>query len=538
MSNYKLPRPPGDYLIGKYSNGECLYLITKEAYNSWMQGSIVYHNVIKGTKGENPLTQYSLAPKHSYKAWSLDSLPDPYKSQLKTEAPDIYNQLWPTKSEPTPDEYFLLNYDNGYYYVAKRDIFDKGKTSNDTIPGAIWGSGPLNWKCSVGTIAYKNHTVKKFPQLSSDEKRKLKELNPKRYKEWEDFYVQKYPNFKRLEEQTNPTEFPKSLGDASVWRIYHQGRGYHPYIKVATAESGWCIGIRSRLVPYVKLFGMRENWKQWPQVEEHTKALIKLDNPWLYEQFEGWYNPQPQCSCGTCKDCLSRLPLPDPKDDYVFIGDRGWSLIQRSKLNQPNSIVFDTVHGWRQAYGQPQHPTEYKNMSRQAFASMSGSICKWLKIADKFEQYYKEQETLKKQPEPIGKVKYYDKPEEWSKAMGINPDNKLRGGRSDRLIMDEVSKEAYRSISPLDYYNLCMNDPWSPGQDENGQIINQPKYSPNLKQQNNEQAILCRKVKPIIGKQIIRGNPAQGNRSQLTSTARHPGYKPSVIYCKARTGNS
>lgn len=354
---FKPPRPIEEYYIGKYDNGDCLYLITKEVYANWKGQNInVRHSCCLP---EGPM-DYSLRADSSYSVREFNAMPADWKSIADRDCTWLFGAF---SKEPDPDQYYIATGERSgayYFYLRKYDERSRNPAQH--------------WVCSDSTTEVWNIiNPKKFPQLSSNVKRELERSNSKRYKQWEDFYVAKYPGFKRLEDTTI----------------------------------------------------------------------------------------SPSCGCGICTSCLERLPLPDPKDDYLFCGVGGWVLIRRANLNSPNSRTeihgYCVNEGWQtisKAKIRHSNPwIEFHNLSKNSYRDWSA----FSKIVDSFEQYY----STKIPSEGIKDGSY--------KGSDFDIDKEELKANYNTKIQDLtgwIGTESNGTSTNITYNN------------------NQPKYSPNLKQQN------------------------------------------------------
>lgn len=202
---FKPPRPITDYYIGRYATGECIYLITKEAYTNWKEhGANVRHTAY--TKGGG--ADYPLRGGANYAAHKFENIDRDWYELIRETCPYIalaFEQMSilakRAKSEPTPDAHYILyRGEDKTYYVMNREL-PIGKTTN----APRWdGKNAQQTHVMVfitGDQIDRTTWHKKFPQLSSDVKTELQKLNPTRYREWEQFYMKKYPNFQPLREQ-------------------------------------------------------------------------------------------------------------------------------------------------------------------------------------------------------------------------------------------------------------------------------------------------------------------------------------------------
>jgi hypothetical protein len=484
----QLPRPIEDYLVGKYDRGACVYLITKEAYKNWVNHRASVRHLCFNNNADQTLVDYALTPGSDYKAYFLDKIPAEWLATMKKGNLSLYIQLFSAtisnarakKSKPTPDDFYLVKYGMPTWYLAKRSEYDNPKkvcnvTNLSEVPAMFWTSKDGQWPTCVGTnSAVGNpHKVYKFPQLSSEIKQELQKLNPERYKEWEDFYVAKYPNLQRIN-----------------------------------------------------------------------------------------VNPK-QCGCGTCKGCLSRRPLPDPKDDYVVVDHCGIGLMLRSDFEKqsymsPNMVkVYDCNYGWVLNHGW----ITKRNEGPMHCILDSKNTKPMLAILEQFEQYYAQQAIAKQQGSDLdidevamakdwrsrvaqvgGKEAKY-----WSfEEAGPFPNPKYVIG------IDPVAKDG---ISAAEYYAMMMQEPnvaeavWTKFYEEAQEVAefyntfnhpirredydllkqpynNSPKYTPNLKQTNHE--ILFRQTKPIIRREELTNSDIQSTRREFTVTEGHLDNRPVI----------
>jgi hypothetical protein len=486
----QLPRPIEDYLVGKYDRGACVYLITKEAYKNWVNHRASVRHLCFNNNADQTLVDYALIPGSDYKAYFLDKIPAEWLATMKKDNLSLYIQLFPAtisnarakKSKPTPDDFYLVKYGMPTWYLAKRSEYDNPKkvcnvTNLSEVPAMFWTSKDGQWPACVGTnSAVGNpHKVYKFPQLSSEIKQELQKLNPERYKEWEDFYVAKYPNFKRLETSTK------------------------------------------------------------------------------------WKDGRPQCGCGICKDCLSRRPLPDPKDDYVVVDHCGIGLMLRSDFEKqsymsPNMVkVYDCNYGWVLNHGW----ITKRNEGPMHCILDSKNTKPMLAILEQFEQYYAQQAiTIAKQQGSDLDIEAMTK--DWEARLAKIKGKELKHWSFEEaepslnpkyvIGIDPVAKDG---ISAAEYYTMMMQEPnvagvvWTKprrvGQTKFYEEVqnalrqlpaflqpynNSPKYTPSLKQTNHE--ILFRQTKPIIRREELTNSDIQSTRREFTVTEGHLDNRPVI----------
>lgn len=206
---FKFTRPPDEYVIIRYKNGEETkgvpihwYITTKEAYNTWynQKVSIKINHWFDGKIYTLASSAQILVYKFGYSGeWT-----SVVREHLKKVNPNAWTywhreKEWQqeapmVKSEPTPDQYYLCKYQDGNYFICLRSTADQvkiGKPAKDCLYWDRFGS-TTNWH------TYSLGNPKKFPQLGSEVKAELQKQNPARYKEWEDFYMRKYPNVQPL----------------------------------------------------------------------------------------------------------------------------------------------------------------------------------------------------------------------------------------------------------------------------------------------------------------------------------------------------
>lgn len=579
MSNYKLPRPPGEYRIGRYDAGDCLYLITEEAYTNWYKQKVnVRHSCIKNNGGL-ALADYPLSGTASYKACTVEHCPPEWKIQIAKELPEIYAQLWPkavAKSEPTPDEYYVgQGITTANFYYIKRDA-RKAELSNTWVFG------------DIGTALGNLTNLKKFPQLGSEAKAKLQKLNPVRYREWEQFYMSKYPNFKPLREQDalKPTLTGNTLNPGSLYILYYSiNSGILYLVDKAEYDTGKN-GIKEHIIspgenPLRKdsrlnrasLTGCYDFPTAPPKIKEQLKKL----NPEIHEQFEQYYAAQEQAKIAERYNMAGKTP------DMFYIcsiGD-GWNLVEIEDIDlRPAEVsaslllinpkdfsirevsYLSIVAKYKFKDFEPKMRLEFQKLNGQLY----GEWIHWERAQrlakgsdfdiDKKAMKADYQDTLNKidQERLQGLVKVYEYPITVDAYQGLKQPYGVGYDPIDR------------TISGLDYYNAIMNNPNSPGQDRYGQIIpkrrvgqswankamreyrdlstamgwalqaNQQNNS-NLKQQNNETIIVCRKVKPVIRCKTIRGTATQSNRVEPAITTGHSINKSPIVFSSKGPGN-
>jgi hypothetical protein len=426
MYTYKPKATLDNYLIGKYPGGVTLYLIGKEAHKNRVNQKI---KVTITTVGGN---DYELGASTKFEAHEFDKVPNNWLELFKRDNPSLLAdfQAWykqsAKKSEPTPDEYYLVKYNMPAWYIAKRSEYNN-PTKTDYVsgtfgaPAMFWDSKDGKWLATVGTISQPGnpHKVYKFPQLSSETKQELQKLNPERYKEWEDFYVAKYPNFKRLNQE--PVDFTLSLPSLKLMVFISIqppfSKNYSPY------EGGWgLINIdgwedKDEYLDFWDLANATMYTVPRKELGSSPTTIFQLNsdqykcardkNPIVFDKIKAAQETRKQCGCGTCKDCLSRLPLPDPKDDYIVVyNDSGWCIMQRKDFTLSAACLnYNVNHGWQFTRIQTSIANQEKPLKKiQEWRTHTG----FAKIVDKFEQYYAQQEQEKLQAAIASKQYAYD----------------------------------------------------------------------------------------------------------------------------------
>lgn len=534
----KLPRPPGDYLVGKYANGSCYYLILKTAWDTWYvhKGS-VRHYCIKNNDGL-PLMDYPLKGDVKYEAYALTKVPEDWKAAIKADCPDIYNQLWPVKSEPTPDEYYILpGLVVNHYFVLRTELEKCLNADLDSVRAKPWAKLGQYSEAINANIENKNGGFKhkEFPQLSSDVKRELQKLNPERYKEWEDFYVQKYPGFKRLDEVI---KYPFDISDLSKLELYCMGTGCYVFIRDSRdIKKVWKSKSRNILVssPFDHL---QDNWGSYINLKDYAKDYLKEYQPELFNLFEQYYKQQ------EAKSKIEHYNMTDKTADmfYLYTVGHGWELARREAIDgllapprATSKVMLIKVSDYSIREVEYQYITQWKPLEfNQLSRGRQDNFRKQNPIL--FEQWSKQQ--------PIGKAAgaysaFEQRKRSTRGSNGIG--NSLSAGDRYYASVDPYqvdfetsgvvtiySKEdgAYKSIR-----RECVEETQKLLFD----YFNQQNNS-HLKQQNNEQIILCRPVKPVIRHQVIGGNPAQSNRVKPTVANGHLSHEPRAVSGKKNPG--
>jgi len=140
---------------------------------------------------------------------------------------DFYAKSAAVKTESTPDQYYIAQgiCSEQYYFYLRSNSYSTGDTKCWVIDDMVG--------CSIRNT----RLSKKFPQLSSEVKQELQKQNPERYKEWEDFYVRKYPNMQRLK----PIQPTLIWGDdLTNWLFQCYGRGHYVFFKHKNSPDIWC----------------------------------------------------------------------------------------------------------------------------------------------------------------------------------------------------------------------------------------------------------------------------------------------------------
>jgi hypothetical protein len=318
MYTFKPPNKLDTYLIGKFPTGNTLYLIGKEAHNNWRNHKA---RIKITTLGGN---QYDLQANQTIQAFEFYAIPNNWLELFKRDNQallELFQDMWNTKpvavkSEPTPNDYYIVKYNMPTWYIAKRSEYDGGKKE---VPAMFWTSKDGKYPATVGTESAKGnpHRAYKFPQLSSEVKAELQKLNPERYKEWEEFYMKKYKNFQPLK-PAMPTELPNPADDYIVvaaeelaivqrskfiegrvqW-VYQFNYGWKE--KVATAKErgqpAW---------PYIKDWknhkGIEAIYKKFKQYysEVEQKKVTEKQSQHYYKEPVGW-KPENVLTLSTCK---------------------------------------------------------------------------------------------------------------------------------------------------------------------------------------------------------------------------------------------
>lgn len=624
MSNYKLPKPPGDYRIGKYTNGECLYLITTYAYDTWYKQRVsVKHLCIKNNDGL-ALVDYPLKGDAKYSAFRITDCPSDYKKQIAKEVPEIYNQLWPAteskvefKSEPTPDEYYVgFRGETHTYYVLPRAFMNQENSDNNIGWEANNRGSRQSPKYYRLPLANYKSWYKKFPQLSSEVKAELQKQNPVRYREWEQFYMKKYPNFKPLREQDALKPELPGINPGNMYIVYYRCNSDVLYIvdrdEYNTSDSTKAIVISSthslqqalaKTGNISKKSEAANNSKcfNFSTLPDNLRELFKRLRPEIYKQFEQYYTTQKQTKVAE-KQQPAIVPLTFNPDSLLFISTGAdnqpigwknsinWAIIDKAYFNSLDLEDMYISAMWADPL-QLTRPRRKKECA--SVHSFEKALILYPPIIKANQQLYDRvisskgsdfdidekamkadyQDTLNKidldraaqkdwslWTEPkIGKVMVFgtgtgdSKNSEALKEMFYNPSSYSVGfdfykptGESERAFgiyskgrrvgqswankaMKEFEQSWHQKIANL----ARQSDP--PTAMGRALQANQQNNS-NLKQQNNETIIVCRKVKPIIRCQTIRGTATQSNRIKSAITVGHSIDKSPIICGQKGTG--
>lgn len=197
---------------------------------------------------------------------------------------DFYAKQVAVKTEPTPDDYYVVCAvsPKEYYFCLRHNWAVPHISPKALMPE--WKSGVAHTgnRSDVGTTAGTN---KKFPQLSSEIKQELQKQNPERYKEWEDFYCKKYPNMQRLKPIFD-------LGtDLSQWLVQCNGKNHYVFLKHKTKYGIWKSNRNN-----MELFSssdhhhLKADFIAYDQSDSYTKESLKDYNPSIYDKFEQYYS--------------------------------------------------------------------------------------------------------------------------------------------------------------------------------------------------------------------------------------------------------
>jgi hypothetical protein len=341
MANfYNLSRPLDEYLIGKYTNGQYIYLIGKEAYNTWKGAVSVKHLYI----GKTETDTYPLSVGAKYSAYEFKNISAEWKQLMQDTCPNLLKELtefYPS-AEPAPDQFYIAQGNNTLLY----SLFYCNKGEYDVYSSERWdGIGTtktcLN-SCKQSPLGYK-----KFSQLSSDEKAELQRLNPERYKAWEEFYMQKYPVFQPLNPQAyKPTELPDPADDYVV-----VSEGGLTLCKRSEFEHGalrwnysFNVGWRYSRVTTGDL-----GCPAWPFIKD-WRGYKGIDP--IYDRFEQYYTQLEQNPLKfkglleQAKDVRKRDP--QAHDNFVFLFKEGeyfiTEMVNRHNRHYTNVGIWKSVH--------------------------------------------------------------------------------------------------------------------------------------------------------------------------------------------------
>lgn len=329
---FKFTRPPDEYVMIRYRNGEEInsfpthwYITTKEAYNTWYyhKTSIKINHWFTG----RVYTLSSNADILMYKFGTSGEWRSAVREHLKKMNPDAWaywcsEKEWQqeapmVKSEPTPDHYYV-----GYreilgpeYFLVPRNFIKNGGSDYITT----W-KGDRTSKQAKYVYDYPEHWYKKFPQLSSEVKAELQKQNPERYKEWEEFYMKKYPNMQSL--STKP-DLPNPADDyivieANEFALVQRSKFIEGVVQwVYRFNYGWVEAI-------AKKGNHGEN--VWPCIKDWNKCRGISD---ILPQFEQYYSELEQK-----KELKYQLNGRNPNDFYFYTVGRGWEAIRKEGIDR------------------------------------------------------------------------------------------------------------------------------------------------------------------------------------------------------------
>ncbi len=594
MSNYKLPRPPGEYRIGKYDTGECLYLITDITYTTWYNRKVnVRHVCIKNNKGL-PLVDYPLSGTAKYKAFHIADCPIEWRNQVRKEVPEIYNQLWPVvavKSEPTPDAYYIVKNANKQYRAVLRDKWD-----NEQYVGKNQFIFWVDYQQGSTTAMYNRAedqqywplNNKKFPQLSSDVKEELQKLNPIRYREWEQFYMKKYPNFKPLREED---ALKPAIDPSTMYIIHYKCNPKTLYladrdeyntsvpIKAFVIDAGYSLSETLGKSGHINKEAETEGYSKsftFAVLPDEFKRLFKRLRPEIYKQLEQYYTAQEQTKVVEKQTWYQSIKF-NPRSWVFAFGLNAGAfgakiyLINILNYNQADchsSRCLSTSNGQEvfMEHNKAAHrrflPFEKLDSGDRAQLIKQSGI-EFVRYCDTFydsigsgldidEKAMKAdyQDTLRKidqerTKKSLGTVMVFgtgtgeDKSNEALKEMFYNPSSYAVGvdpykptGEAERAFgiyskgrrvgQSWANKSAEQQLWYSEYFKQHprVTSDLSTAMGWALTAQNQQNNTP-LKQQNNETIIVCRKVKPVIRCQTIRGTAAQSDRIEPAIATGH-----------------
>lgn len=341
---YKPPNSLRDYFIGKYPGGITLYLISKEAWKNRIQQSIKI-SITTVTGNSYPLTSLT-----AFNVAEFDKMPEDWDSIFQQQnlklRHDFVNEYFSkksaVKSEPTPDDYYLVKHGpNNNWRAVLRKAWDK----EHVIRGEFffWVSNQEPNTCGMhNEPRHKQYWIinnKKFPQLSSEVKAELQKLNPERYKEWEDFYIRKYPNMqplKPIKESRFSFINPNSVYilDYGVGTLYIADQDDYNNNPIGETYSGYIVGdtIKTRVA---NLSGKSEETKfktvgyHFPSMTPAMHYNFKRVAPELYQHFEQYYSELEQK-----KELKYQLNGKNPNDFYFYTVGRGWEAIRKEAIDR------------------------------------------------------------------------------------------------------------------------------------------------------------------------------------------------------------